>query len=51
MFFIFGCTGSLLLQGLFITCGKQGLLLLTVHGLLILMPSLVTVWGLYACAQ
>ena len=26
MFFIFGCTGSLLLQGLFATCGKQGLL-------------------------
>ena len=26
MFLIFGCIGSLLLQGLFATCGRQGLL-------------------------
>ena len=26
MYFLFGCTGSLLLQRLFVTCGRQGLL-------------------------
>ena len=26
MFFLFGCTRSLLLQGLFAACGRQGLL-------------------------
>jgi len=38
--FIFGCTGSLLLQGLFSRCGKRELLFVAVHRLLTVMASL-----------
>ena len=33
--FIFACAGSWLLHGLFSSCGKQGLLFVAMHGLLI----------------
>ena len=46
--FIFGCTGSSLLHGLFFSCSKQGLLFVVVHGLLIAVASLNAehrLWG------
>ena len=39
--FIFSCAESLLLSGLFSSCGEWGLLFTAVHRLLILMASLV----------
>ena len=44
--FIYGCAGSSLLCGLFSSCGEQGLLLVAVHGLLIVVASLVAEHGL-----
>ena len=44
--FIFGCVGSSLLRGLFSSCGERGLLFLEVHGLLIVVASLVAEHGL-----
>ena len=43
---IFGFTGSWLLLGLFSSCGKWGLLSSAVHGLLIVVASLVAERGL-----
>ena len=37
---IFGCAGSLLLHGLFSSCGERGLFLLAVHKLLIAVDFL-----------
>ena len=42
---IFGFTGSWLLLGLFSSCGKWGLLSSAVHGLLIVVVSLVAERG------
>ena len=42
---IFGFTGSWLLLGLFSSCGKWGLLSSAVHGLLIVVVSLVAEHG------
>ena len=39
--FIFGCAGSLLLLGLFSSCGKKGLLFLAVRRFLVEVTSLV----------
>ena len=39
--FIFGCVGSSLCVRAFSSCGKQGLLFIAVHGLLIAVASLV----------
>ena len=41
MKFIWGCAGSLLLGRLFSSCSEQGLLSLMMHGLLIVVASLV----------
>ena len=43
---IFGFTGSWLLLGLFSSCGTWGLLSSAVHGLLIVVASLVAERGL-----
>ena len=44
--FISGCAGSLLLHVAFSSCGEQGLLFHVVHGLLIVIASLVAAHGL-----
>ena len=49
--FIFGCAGASLLQGLFSSCGEQGLLFIEVYGLLIVVASLVAEYGLRAQAS
>ena len=41
--FIFGCTGSSLVHGLFSSCGHWGSSLVAVHGLLIAVAALVGV--------
>ena len=41
IYFVFGCAGSLLLCGLFSSCGEQGLLFIVAHRLLIAVASLV----------
>ena len=45
IYFIFGCSGSLLLRGLFSSCGEQGLPCLVGHGLLISVASRVQSMG------
>ena len=44
LFFIFDCVGSLLLRRLFSSCGEWGLLI-AVHGLLVVLASLVVEHG------
>ena len=45
--FIFGCFGSSLLHESFLSiCGERGLLFVAVHGLLIVVASLVAEHGL-----
>ena len=44
--FIFGCTGSSLLCGLFSSCGEAEATLVAVHGLLTEVASLVVEHGL-----
>ena len=47
LFIYFGCIGSSLLRaGFFSGCGEQGLLFTEVHGLLIVVASLVAEHGL-----
>ena len=41
LLFIFGCIGSLLLRTAFSSCGERGLLFVAVHGLLIVVASIV----------
>ena len=41
IYFIFGCTGSLLLRGLSLVAGERGLFFIAVHWLLIVVASLV----------
>ena len=49
--FIFGCAGSLLLRGLFSSCGEWGLLFLAGRRLLITVASLLWSTGLDARAS
>ena len=44
--FIYGSAGSLLLRGLFSSCGEQGVLFTAVHGLLTVVASLFVEQGL-----
>ena len=46
LLFILGCIGSLLLHVAFSSCGERGLLFVAVHGILIVVVSLVAELGL-----